>query len=57
MEREVITINAQDRRMGMLATEIASYLEGKHLPTFEYHKDNGTQVIVYNVNTMSVHPR
>jgi len=57
MERDIITINAQDRRMGTLATEVAFYLEGKHLPTFEYHKDDDTQVIVYNIDMMSVHPR
>jgi len=57
MEREVITIDAQDRRLGNLATDIAYYLEGKNTPAFEYHKDNGARVIVYNIDTMSVHPR
>ncbi len=57
MQRNVVTIDAQDRRLGNLATEIAYYLEGKNDPSFEYHKDNGVQVIVYNIDTMSVHPR
>ncbi|PSO44263.1 MAG: 50S ribosomal protein L13 [Parcubacteria group bacterium SW_4_49_11] len=57
MEREVITIDAQNRRLGNLATEIAYYLEGKNNPAFEYHKDDGARVIVYNIDMMSVHPR
>lgn len=56
MERKVITINAEDVRLGKLATEISRKLMGKDSADFEYHLDNGAKVIVYNTDKVSIHP-
>ena len=50
MQREIITIDADNKRLGVLATEIANLLMGKNSAKFEYHIDNGAKVIVYNTN-------
>ena len=34
--------------VGRLASEVAGYLRGKHLPTFSQHMDMGDHVIVIN---------
>jgi large subunit ribosomal protein L13 len=50
MERKTHTIDAKDRPLGRLATEIAILLRGKHKPDFERGKDMGDIVIVKNVD-------
>jgi len=57
MQRKEITINADNIRLGTLASEVATHLMGKTEAAFEYHKDDGSKVIVYNIDKMSVHPR
>jgi large subunit ribosomal protein L13 len=57
MQRETITIDANQVRLGKLATEIANALMGKDDPNFEYHQDAGKKVIVYNTDYVSIHPR
>jgi large subunit ribosomal protein L13 len=56
MQREIITIDAENKRLGALATEISSLLIGKNSAQFEYHIDGGAKVIVYNTNKLSIHP-
>ena len=56
MQREIITIDAENKRLGTLATEVATILMGKNSATFEYHVDGGAKVIVYNTNKLSIHP-
>lgn len=48
--KEVITvkINAADKILGRLSTEIANTLRSKNDPSFEYNKINPVKVIVYN---------
>jgi len=48
--KEVITvkINAADKILGRLSTEIANTLRSKNDPNFEYNKINPVKVIVYN---------
>jgi len=41
-------IDAADRPLGRVATEVATLLRGKHKPTFEPHLDMGDFVIVIN---------
>ncbi len=41
-------IDAADRSLGRLATEVAGLLRGKHKPTFTPHLDMGDYVIVVN---------
>jgi large subunit ribosomal protein L13 len=41
-------IDAADRPLGRLATEVAGLLRGKHKPTFTPHMDMGDYVVVVN---------
>ena len=41
-------VDAQDKPLGRLATEIARVLRGKHKPTFTPHLDTGDHVVVVN---------
>ena len=50
MERQKHTIDATDRPLGRLATEIATLLRGKHKPEFQPHLDQGDIVEVTNVD-------
>ena len=42
-------IDAQDKVLGRVASQIANLLRGKHNPTFTPHQDTGDFVIVINV--------
>ncbi|MCK4520567.1 50S ribosomal protein L13 [Candidatus Parcubacteria bacterium] len=50
MKRNTHTIDATNKVLGRLATEIAVFLRGKHKPDFTYNKDIGDFVIVKNVD-------
>lgn len=49
MERETHTIDATNKVLGRLATEIAVLLRGKEKPNFAPYKDMGDFVLVKNV--------
>jgi large subunit ribosomal protein L13 len=49
VERKWYVIDASGKRVGRLATEIATILRGKHKPEFTPHVDTGDFVIVINV--------
>ncbi len=46
--RQWFVVDATDKTLGRLATEVASVLKGKHKPTYTPHVDNGDYVIVIN---------
>jgi len=46
-------VDAQDKILGRLASEVASILRGKHKPTFTPHVDCGDHVVV--VNAAGIH--
>jgi len=48
VERKWIVIDAEGQTLGRLATQIATYLRGKHKPEFTPHVDTGDFVIVIN---------
>ena len=48
VERKWYVIDAAGKRVGRLATEIATLLRGKHKPEFTPHVDTGDFVIVVN---------
>ena len=50
MERKTHIIDATDKVLGRLATEIAILLRGKYKPNFVPYKDIGDFVVVKNVN-------
>ncbi|MBN2046575.1 MAG: 50S ribosomal protein L13 [Anaerolineaceae bacterium] len=47
-EAEWLLVDAEGQSLGRLATEIASYLLGKHKPTFTPGVDVGDHVVVIN---------
>ncbi|CAN5298804.1 50S ribosomal protein L13 [soil metagenome] len=54
IKRSWIIIDAKDRVLGQVATEIAVQLMGKNKPTFTPHIDNGDFVIVLNAKKVVV---
>lgn len=47
-------IDAKNKKLGRLASEIAKVLQGKHDPSYEPHKRGDTKVIVSNVGDVEV---
>lgn len=54
MERQTHTIDASEKVLGRLASEIATLLRGKHNPEFAPHKDIGDFVVVKNVEKIKI---
>lgn len=54
IKREWHVIDASDRTLGRLATEIAQLLKGKHKPIYTRHLDTGDFVIVVNAGKVRV---
>jgi large subunit ribosomal protein L13 len=50
VEQRWWVVDAADRRVGRLATEIAMVLMGKHRPTYTPHVDTGDHVVVINAD-------
>ena len=48
VKRDWFVVDASDKVLGRLATEIAARLRGKHKPTFTPHVDCGDHVIIIN---------
>jgi large subunit ribosomal protein L13 len=48
VERKWYVVDAQNRALGRVATEVARLLRGKHKPIFTPHVDSGDFVIVIN---------
>jgi large subunit ribosomal protein L13 len=46
--RKWFVVDATDKTLGRLATEVATVLKGKNKPTYTPHVDNGDYVIVIN---------
>lgn len=54
IERKWYVVDATDKTLGRMATEIAAVLRGKHKPTFTPHIDTGDNVIVINAEKIKV---
>lgn len=48
IERQWWLVDARDRTLGRLASEVASVLRGKHKPMYTPHLDTGDHVVVIN---------
>ena len=48
IEKDWLMVDADDIPLGRLATHVATFLRGKHKPTFTAHLDMGDNVIVLN---------
>lgn len=54
IERKWYVVDATDKTLGRMASEIASVLRGKNKPTFTPHIDTGDYVIVINAEKIKV---
>ena len=54
VKRDWFVVDATDKVLGRLATEIARRLRGKHKPEFTPHGDTGDYVVVVNVEKLRV---
>jgi len=52
--REWFVIDAQDKVLGRVASEVAHRLRGKHKPEFTPHVDTGDFIIVVNASKLRV---
>ncbi len=54
VRREWYVVDATDKALGRLATEVARRLRGKHKPEFAPHMDNGDHIVVINAEKIRV---
>ena len=54
MERKWLVVDAADKPLGRLATEVARVLMGKHKPTYTPHVDCGDFVVVVNASKVAL---
>lgn len=54
IRREWHLVDATDKTLGRLATEVARRLRGKHKPTFTPHMDTGDHIVVVNAEKVKV---
>ncbi len=54
INREWFIVDAEDKVLGRLATQIAHRLRGKHKPEFAPHMDNGDFIVVVNCEKIRV---
>jgi large subunit ribosomal protein L13 len=52
--REWFVIDATDKTLGRMATEIARRLRGKHKPEYTPHVDTGDYIVVINAEKVTV---
>jgi large subunit ribosomal protein L13 len=52
--RDWYLVDATDKTLGRLATQIASRLRGKHKPMFTPHMDTGDHIVVINAEKVRV---
>ncbi|MEE2729238.1 MAG: 50S ribosomal protein L13 [Pseudomonadota bacterium] len=54
VERDWYVVDATDKTLGRLATEIARRLRGKHKPIYTPHVDTGDYIVVINAEKVRV---
>lgn len=54
VERDWYVVDATDKVLGRLATEIARRLRGKHKPVYTPHVDTGDYIVVINADKIKV---
>ncbi len=54
IKREWYVVDATDKTLGRLATELAHRLRGKHKPTFTPNMDTGDHMVVINAEKIKV---
>jgi large subunit ribosomal protein L13 len=54
VRREWHLVDATDKTLGRLATEVASRLRGKHKPIYTPHVDTGDYIVIVNAEKIKV---
>ena len=54
VERKWYVVDASGKKLGRLASQVASILRGKHKPTFTPHCDTGDFVIIINCDKIEL---
>ena len=54
VERDWYIVDAADKTLGQLATEVASRLRGKHKPEYTPHVDTGDYIVIINAEKVTV---
>ena len=54
IERDWCLVDATNKTLGRLATEVASRLRGKHKPSYTPHMDTGDNIIIVNAEKIKV---
>ena len=54
MERDWYVVDASDKPLGRLASEVAQRLRGKHKPVYTPHVDTGDYIVVVNASRVAV---
>ena len=54
IKRDWCVVDATNKTLGRLATEVASRLRGKHKPEFTPHMDTGDYIVVVNAEKIHV---
>ena len=54
VERQWLVVDATDLVLGRMAARVASFLRGKHKPTFTPNVDTGDHVIVLNADKVRI---
>lgn len=54
IERRWFVVDATDKPLGRLATEVARVLRGKHKPMYTPHLDTGDHVVVVNASRVKL---
>ncbi|MGH1542946.1 MAG: 50S ribosomal protein L13 [Arenicella sp.] len=54
VKREWFVIDATDKVLGRLSTEVARRLRGKHKPEFTPHVDTGDHIVIINAEKIAV---
>ena len=54
VKRDWLLVDATDKTLGRLSSEIASRLRGKHKPVYTPHVDTGDYIVVINADKVKV---
>lgn len=54
VQRDTYTVDATDKVLGRMATDIATHLIGKHKPTYQAHIDAGDVIVVENIAKIKI---
>lgn len=54
VQHDWYVIDATDKVLGRLATEVARYLRGKHKPIYTPHVDTGDYIVIINADKVRV---